>query len=56
MYLHFTCYLFPPIPSPHSLCFYEDVPIPTHPSHLNALAFRYTGETSLHRTKGFSLY
>jgi len=30
-------------------------PIPTHPN-LNALALPYIGETSLHRTKGFSSY
>ena len=38
----------PPIPCP--LCFYEDVPLPTH-AYLHSLALPYIGESSLHRTK-----
>jgi len=33
---------------------YEDALSPTHPSHLTALAFSYTGESNLHRTKSLS--
>jgi hypothetical protein len=42
----------PPIPFP-SPCFYESFHPPTY-SYLDALAFPYTGESSLHRTKGLS--
>jgi len=59
MYLHFKCYLLYPFSQPP--CFYEDAPTPTHSlspthSHLNTLAFPYTGEMSLLRNKSVSSY
>ena len=62
MYLHFKCFslsMFPlwcPLSHPSYTCFYEDVPPSTYPSHLTILAFLYTGELSLYRTKGFSFF
>ena len=47
---------FPGVPSrtllsyPPSHCFYEGAPPPTHHPHLTALAYPYTGKSSLHRT------
>ena len=37
-----------------SSSFYEDASLPVTYSNFTALAFPYTGESSLHRTKGFS--
>ena len=41
-----------PLSHPHLYCFYEDAPDPPTNTQLTALAFLYTGESSLHRTKG----
>jgi len=57
MYLHFKWY--PLFPLSHTLspspCFYEDVPIPTHSLHLNALALPYVGENKPSQEQGLFL-
>jgi hypothetical protein len=62
LYLHFKCYSLSQFPCcnllshPPSPCFYESVPQLTTHSHLHALAFSYTGASSLHRSKGLSYH
>ena len=43
--------LLPPPPNSRRM-----LPLPPTHSHLTTQAFPYTGESSLHRTKGFSSY
>jgi hypothetical protein len=62
LYLHFKYYPLPPFHShprnflsyPPFSCFYEGVPHPLTHSCLPAMAFPYTGASSLQRTKGLS--
>jgi hypothetical protein len=57
LYPFLVSLLEPPLSHSPFSWFYEGAPPPTHPhSHLTALAFPYTGESSLHRTKGLSSY
>ena len=44
----------PPFPIPHPPASVRMFLLPPTHSNLTALAFLYTGELSLHRTKGFS--
>jgi hypothetical protein len=58
LFIYISNVLFPGFPSgnplshPSSPCFHEGAPFPT----LTALAFPYTGESRLHRTKGLFSY
>jgi hypothetical protein len=60
LYLYFNVIPFPgflsniPLSQPHTLCFYEGVPPPTHPLPPPCLIIPYTGASSLHMTKGLS--
>jgi hypothetical protein len=42
--------------NPSPTCFYKGAPLPPTHSHLTTLAFPYTGEYCLHKTKGVSSY
>jgi len=68
-FFYWTFYVFtsqilslsPISPASHPPCFYEDAPTPNKPLqpthyHVNIMAFPYTGEMRIHRTKGFSSY